>query len=209
MFILDRDPMPPGSPLLMELHLGRERLECSGVVCRTVPGLGMGVQFKGLSREAQSHLEKQLAALAKAAPTPQPPSPAESPVAEPPGRPVIQNPSSRLESLTAEFEELRHALKVNKVDPAVLAAFRQALDLLRDTAWAVQQRSELEARDPGAPRPSLLTRERIQRAAQLGQNLGLEIASEEAPLDADALEDLYHSIENLHQRLSLYFKPEG
>lgn len=169
----------------------------------------MGVQFKGLSREAQCHLEKHLAVLAKTAPRPQPPSPAESPVAAPVGRPVVQNPSSRLESLTVEFEELRHALKVNKVDSAVLAAFRQALDLLRDTAWAVQQRSELEARDPGAPRPSLLTRERIHRAAQLGENLGLDIASEEAPLDADALEDLYHSIESLHQRLSLYFKPEG
>jgi len=211
LFLLDRDPLPVGSPLFMELHLGNERLDCSGAVCRSVPGLGMGIQFKGLSRDAQSRLEKHLATLAKAAPAAKPPPPpAAEPSHEAAGAPsAAQELSTRLESLAAEFEELRHALKTHKVDLALLGAFRLALDRLRDTAWAVHERAELEVRDPGAPRPSLLTRDRIHRAAQLGENLGLEIASEEAPLDAEALEELFRSIQNLHQRLSLYFKPES
>lgn len=52
----DREPLPPGSPIVLTLHLGLDTLSCSGVVKWANPRRGMGIQFVEFSPPAQKRL---------------------------------------------------------------------------------------------------------------------------------------------------------
>ena len=67
-FLEDPDPLPVGRTLYLELHLGKERLPCNGVVRRSIPREGMGLQFQNLSLKTKNRLERYLNSLAKSPP---------------------------------------------------------------------------------------------------------------------------------------------
>ena len=52
----ERDPIQPGSPILLELHLGRELVACSGVIKRSSIREGTAVQFVEMSTPARKLL---------------------------------------------------------------------------------------------------------------------------------------------------------
>ena len=58
--LADREPLPVGSPVRMDLHLGVEIVSCSGVVLRSEADLGMAVEFRELSPIARNRLRDHL-----------------------------------------------------------------------------------------------------------------------------------------------------
>lgn len=73
-FILDPDPLPVGTEIEFELHLGEETLALKGVVRRIVLPVGMGVQFRDLTADHRTRLEHHLARLLQAGATERPAS---------------------------------------------------------------------------------------------------------------------------------------
>lgn len=221
-FVEDQQPLPAGSPLYMELHLGHERIPCSGVVRRVIPRVGMGIQFREVSRDVQDRVERYLTCLAKStakaeavvAPIPVAPGEGggEAGTAGPEilrtGQEVASGTiSARLEELSAGLRQVEDEIKAGEVEPRVLREFRDSVDQIRVTAWAVQQWTELEAQkgDPYSVLP-LITRERIRRMAKLAEDLALDIDATEIEQGTEGIEQLHGAIERLHGRLARLFR---
>ena len=62
-FINEPEPFPVGKSFDFDLHLENEILHCRGVVCRSIPGRGMGIRFVNMPAAAQTRVEKYLNAL--------------------------------------------------------------------------------------------------------------------------------------------------
>jgi len=119
------------------------------------------------------------------------------------------NLSSRLERAREEMLDLAEAIKAGEIDPRVLREFRESVDHLRLTAWAVQQWLELQAqnRDAYSVLP-LLTGERIRRATALNSDLTGELDAMEISFEAEGLKELFDSVNELRQRLGPLFGPD-
>jgi len=91
--------------------------------------------------------------------------------------------------------------------PRVLCDFRGAVDNIRQTAWAVQQWSELQQqhRDPYTVL-DILSEERVRRAAQIAKDLTLDLESQDLGLGTEGLANLFHAIEGLYGRLAPLFR---
>ena len=78
----------------------------------------------------------------------------------------------QLRRSTGELMKLEHGIKSGEIDPYVLREFREAVDHIRKTAWAVQEWKERQAlkRDTATVIP-LLVSERIRRGTQLYEAL--------------------------------------
>ena len=211
-FIEDPDPLPPGSPVYLELHLGKQRLPCSAVVRRAVPQVGMGVQFQGLAREVQQGLERYVNQLAKAAVEAEPMALAVKPTAAAPEAKASaestadEGVSARLEKLSGELRALEDDLKTGEVEDRILREFRASVDQVRVTAWAVQQWIEKQSQkgDPYTVLP-LITQERIRRATKLSQDLVMDIDALEIEFGTEGIEPLRAAIAKLHGRLERLF----
>jgi len=83
------------------------------------------------------------------------------------------------------------------MDPLVLREFRDAVDYVRKTAWALQELLERQAheRDIGTVR-SLLTDERVRCATQLSKALTSDLASREVSDATPGTADLFRSDRN-------------
>lgn len=64
-FIEDTSPLPEGTIFGFDLRLGADLVPVRGVVRRSVPGTGMGVQFQGLAGDSRNKLERFVANLEK------------------------------------------------------------------------------------------------------------------------------------------------
>jgi hypothetical protein len=93
------------------------------------------------------------------------------------------------------------------MDPRVLREFRDAVDYVRKTAWALQELQERQAhqRDIGTVR-TLLTDERVRRATQLSKALATDLESREVSDATPGTTELFRAIEILYQRLADLFK---
>jgi|SRR5258706_8329976 len=91
--------------------------------------------------------------------------------------------------------------------PRVLSDFRGAVDSIRQTAWAVQQWSELQQqhRDPYSVL-GILQEERVRRAAQIARDLTLDLESQDLGLETEGLANLFHAFEGLYGRLAPLFR---
>ena len=115
--------------------------------------------------------------------------------------------SERLTAATHELQELETLVISGDFSPRVLSDFRSAVDNIRQTAWAVQQWTERkqQQRDPYAVL-SILSRERVRRAAQITTDLTVDLESLELGFETEGLENLFHAIQRLHERLTPLFK---
>ena len=82
------------------------------------------------------------------------------------------------------------------MDPRVLREFRDAVDYVRKTAWALQELQERQAhqRDIATVR-SLLTDERVRRATQLSKALASDLESHEVGDGTPGTAELFRAIE--------------
>lgn len=110
---------------------------------------------------------------------------------------------ARLQRVGNELLELDQAIRSGDIDIRLLEGFRQAIDHVRETTWAVQQWIELRAQEKDAygvlPR---LTVERIRRATQLNNDLALDLDATEITMETEGIENLRQSVRGLYKRLT-------
>jgi hypothetical protein len=113
----------------------------------------------------------------------------------------------RLKMAIDDLLKLEKAIRAGGMDPRVLREFRDAVDYIRKTAWALQELQERQAqqRDTATVR-SLLSGERVRRAAQLSDALSADLDSHEVTKETAGAADLVRSTEGLYQRLKNLFK---
>jgi hypothetical protein len=116
-------------------------------------------------------------------------------------------PTFRLKMAIDSLLKLEEAIRSGGMDPRVLREFRDAIDHVRKTAWALQelQEREIQQRDTATVR-SLLTEERVRRATQLNKALASDVDSLEVTDGTTGAADLFRAIEGLYQRLASLFK---
>lgn len=113
----------------------------------------------------------------------------------------------RLEKVSTELRALEQSMKSGEIEPRVLCEFRDSVDHVRQTAWAVQQWLELQAKKKDAYGVlSLLTGERIRRATQLSHDLSIDLDATEVSFETEGLDKLFPAVEGLYQRLARLFK---
>ncbi|MBI4467174.1 MAG: hypothetical protein HY656_07100 [Acidobacteria bacterium] len=115
--------------------------------------------------------------------------------------------STRLQKISTELRELEQSMKSGDIEPRVLREFRDAVDHVRQTAWAVQQWLELQAKRGDVYSVlSLLTLERIRRATQLSTDLSIDLDAAEVSFETEGLEKLWGAVRGLSERLARLFK---
>lgn len=109
----------------------------------------------------------------------------------------------QLRKTSAELVKIEQAMKSGGVDLRILVEFRDAVDYVRKTAWAVQewQERQLQKHDPQTVLP-LLTAERIRRATQLSKAIMKDLAEHEVTRDTVGIDEFFQAIESLHQRFA-------
>ncbi len=116
------------------------------------------------------------------------------------------NVSERLASAITELRALQEPLLTATVDPRVLTDFRDALNRIRNTAWAAQQSANAPLFDQGATTvASYLTAERIRAAYQLCRSLHDDVHRDDIKFQKGPLVELYGVaktlVEDLKDRL--------
>jgi len=90
----------------------------------------------------------------------------------------------------------------SEVDPDVLADFRDALNRVRNTAWAAHQSVVRKERDQDSTSVlSLLAGERIRAAYQLCQALADDLKGTDVEFQRGSLVQLYEVTKTLTERL--------
>ncbi len=114
--------------------------------------------------------------------------------------------AARLQAATTVLTELEQQVKSGDVDPRVLMDFRNAVDMIRGTAWAVQQWIGLKERsgDPYSVIP-ILAAQRVLRATQLAHDLEVDLESLDVSIDTPGLHQLYTAVSRLRERLTPLF----
>jgi hypothetical protein len=109
----------------------------------------------------------------------------------------------QLKKTCADLVRLEYDMRSGPIDSRILREFRDAVDNVRKTAWAVQewQERQLQHHDPQTVLP-LLTAERIRRGTQLCKAILGDLTSHEVTSEAPGLDDFFREIANVHQRLS-------
>jgi hypothetical protein len=115
--------------------------------------------------------------------------------------------TARLQATTTALCELEQLVKSGDLDPRVLSEFRNAVDHIRNTAWAVQQwvGAREHSGDPYAILPALAA-QRVHRATQLAKDLSLDLQTVEVGVETEGLGDLYQAVDDLHRRLRPFCK---
>ena len=118
--------------------------------------------------------------------------------------------SERLKAATDELQKLEQLVVSGDCSPRVLSEFRGAVDSIRQTAWAVQQWTELQSqhRDPYTVL-GLLSEERVRRATQLSRDLKIDLESLELNVETEGLDKLFQATKGLYERLAPLFRRES
>jgi hypothetical protein len=109
----------------------------------------------------------------------------------------------QLRKTSNELMQLEQAIRTGGIDQRILTDFRDAVDHVRKTAWAVQewQERQIQHHDPHTLLPLLIT-ERIRRAGQLGDAIVADLNANEATRETPGIEHLYETVCRLHGLLS-------
>ena len=206
--------LPVGSMVLF--HLRTHDLEVKGraVVKTSHHAVGVGLSFLHLSPEDQENLEFLIGTLAgiqemrpeerrtfvpadvpsEAAPQPAPTPEEDSAV------------SAQIVRVITELNELEQRMSKDRVDPRLIAQFRDALEHTRQTAWTAQQWIDLRAggNDPFAVLPQL-EMERMHMLIKLTRHILADIDSGSITEFSDGIDELWQAIRQFHKRLAEMF----
>jgi len=113
----------------------------------------------------------------------------------------------QLRKTSADLAKIERAIKSGGVETRILTEFRDAVDYVRKTAWAVQewQERQLQKHDPQTVLP-LLTVERIRRTTQLSKAITTDLVAHEVTRETTGIDELFRTVESLHQRLADLFR---
>lgn len=105
---------------------------------------------------------------------------------------MAKNPtvSLRLKSTIKELRTLHRLLLRAEVDPRLLNDFRDALNRVRNTAWAAQRWALKNLDDDAGGMASLLAAERVRAAYQICHSLREDLASDEIQFQRGQLTEL-------------------
>lgn len=108
----------------------------------------------------------------------------------------------QLKKTSAELQQLEHAIRTGGIDQRILMDFRDAVDHVRKTAWAVQewQERQITHHDQQTLLP-LLTSERIRRAAQLGNAIVSDLMTQEVTRETPGVDKLFDAVQRMHRLL--------
>ena len=108
----------------------------------------------------------------------------------------------RLNSAITELRPLQKLLLSEDVDPHVLSDFRDALNRVRNTAWAAQQSvASRSLEQGGAAMATVLASERIRAAYQLCRSVQRDLASDEIRFQKGPLSELHSAATRLVEQL--------
>ena len=109
----------------------------------------------------------------------------------------------QLKKTSAELLQLENAIRSDGIDQRILMDFRDAVDHVRKTAWAVQEWQERQIlhHDPHTLLP-LLTSERIRRAAQLSNAIISDLAAHHVTRETPEVNNLFEATTRMHQLLA-------
>ena len=113
----------------------------------------------------------------------------------------------QLKKACADLVKLEYDMRSGPIDPRILREFRDAVDNVRKTAWAVQEWQERQSRhhDPDTVLP-LLTAERIRRATQLCDAITTDSAAQEVTRRTVGIDEFFRAVERVHQSLLDLFR---
>ena len=111
--------------------------------------------------------------------------------------------TQRLEAVSAELKDLEPLIRTGEIDARVLREFREAVDYVRNSAWAIEQWIALREhkQDPYSVLP-MLTLERVRRGTQIANDLTLDLDSTDISFDTPGLEGLLGAVQGLHEKLA-------
>ncbi len=114
----------------------------------------------------------------------------------------------RLRKTTAELQRLDQEIKSGNIDPSVLREFRDSVDYVRTTAWAVQEWQERQGQrhDTATVLPLLVT-ERVRRALQLCVAITNDLKASKLTSETAGIEKLLRATEQLSRDLAKLFVP--
>lgn len=119
-----------------------------------------------------------------------------------------QSITERLESSTKELQQLEVLVKSGDLDSRVLNEFRNAVDHIRSTTWAVQRWLGLSHESGGDPFSVLpiLAEERVRRATQITSDLVLDLQAVDVGVDTKGIGELAQAVNDLNYRLTTLLK---
>jgi hypothetical protein len=108
----------------------------------------------------------------------------------------------QLKKTCADLVRLEYDMRSGSVDSRILGEFRDAVDNVRKTSWAVQEWQDRQSRqqDPHTVLP-LLTAERLRRATQLCDAIATGLAAHEVAREAVGIDEFFRAVERVHQSL--------
>ena len=113
----------------------------------------------------------------------------------------------QLKKTCAELVKLEYDMRTGEIDPHILREFRDAVDHVRKTAWAVQEWQQHQSgRDDPHSVHSLLIAERIRRATQLCDAITAASATHEIARETRGIDEFFRAVERIHLRLLDLFK---
>lgn len=113
----------------------------------------------------------------------------------------------QLRKASGELVRIEQEIKAGGIDPRILEEFRDSVDYVRKTAWAVQewQERQLQKRDPQTVLP-LITSERIRRATQLSLAITTDLAAHQVTRETSGMRELFQAVEGLYPRVASLFR---
>jgi hypothetical protein len=113
----------------------------------------------------------------------------------------------QLKKTCADLVRLEYDMRSGPIDPRILTEFRDAVDHVRKTAWAVQEWQQRQSRHHDAHTVlPLLTAERIRRATQLCDAITADSATHEVTRQTVGIDEFFQAVERVHQSLLHLFE---
>ena len=113
----------------------------------------------------------------------------------------------QLRKTSAELVKIEQEIQAGGIDARILREFRDSVDFVRKTAWAVQewQERELQRHDPHTLLP-LITSERIRRGTQLNTAITADLETQEVTRETAGMREFFQAVERLHSRVAALFR---
>ena len=113
----------------------------------------------------------------------------------------------QLRKASAELVKIEQEIKAGGIDDRILREFRDSVDYVRKTAWAVQewQERELQKHDPHTLLP-LITSERIRRWTQLNIDITSDLETHTVTRETAGMHEFFQALEGLYSRVAVLFR---